>query len=461
MRTSMGFWDAVFGKRGALELPLPDGTTKTVKVTEKWLAEMQRQGKITPVNAPVVIVHTITKLAGDREDESLFSEGSEQWIVGRDIQKHEYDKVKDEETGDLYAFVMPEDGGSRICCVDKKMWMLTKANRETVADKDRGSYKIRDMALPPDPQEDELAEAPDHYDEPEEAPGHYDESSEEGGPEANSGAIGDKAIWKAGLELIKVAIKNKIVDFANFVDWMLEVGQADMVATIGPNVEQMWDYVTSKSDKLNPRETTVAERMTFLREQEKKREEEAEEKTEAIPVDSHDQTTYRLCDVCNAKVADGDGACIPAQEFRALLDAGFGIDPTNVEMLTSSGMSTEEAVKRLREQYLQSSSDWLLCTKCAAEADEASRQPKREAVAEEPKSNTGFWRNFWIACFLLSVVAIIVGCVLLYLEMDSYKPEKGGWPWETKGVTTQVDSYDGTTSAMAPAGDRGFHATQS
>lgn len=38
---------------------------------------------------------------------------------------------------------------------------------------------------------------------------------------------------------------------------------------------------------------------------------------------------------------------------------------------------------------------------------------------------------------LLSLFAIITACVLLYLEMDSYKPDKGGgsgWPWETQGA---------------------------
>jgi len=61
--------------------------------------------------------------------------------------------------------------------------------------------------------------------------------------------------------------------------------------------------------------------------------------------------------------------------------------------------------------------------------------------------------NIYTMMLLLSLFAIITGCVLLYLEMESYKPEKGGLPWETKGATTQLESYDGTTFALAPVAD--------
>ncbi len=63
--------------------------------------------------------------------------------------------------------------------------------------------------------------------------------------------------------------------------------------------------------------------------------------------------------------------------------------------------------------------------------------------------------NIYTMMLLLSLFAIITGCVLLYLEMESYKPEGGGWPWEAKGLRTQLESYDGTTFALAPAGDFG------
>ena len=80
------------------------------------------------------------------------------------------------------------------------------------------------------------------------------------------------------------------------------------------------------------------------------------------------------CDVCNEPVADGQGCCVSSRTFRRLLHAGFGIHPKNIEMLTSSGMSHDEAMGRLQQTYLQSTTDWLLCPKCAHQARNALRQ---------------------------------------------------------------------------------------
>jgi len=35
MKTSVGFWDALFGERATLEIPSPKGGMKKVKVTQK------------------------------------------------------------------------------------------------------------------------------------------------------------------------------------------------------------------------------------------------------------------------------------------------------------------------------------------------------------------------------------------------------------------------------------------
>jgi hypothetical protein len=48
---------------------------------------------------------------------------------------------------------------------------------------------------------------------------------------------------------------------------------------------------------------------------------------------------------------------------------------------------------------------------------------------------------------LLSLFAIITACILLYLEMDSYRPEGGDRsPWDTQGVTVNTLSSLETTS---------------
>jgi hypothetical protein len=80
------------------------------------------------------------------------------------------------------------------------------------------------------------------------------------------------------------------------------------------------------------------------------------------------------CDICNASVRDGAGAKVSAERFRRLLALGFGIDPANVEMLTSSGMPKAQAVEMLKQQYMMSSSDWLLCPSCAKAAVDIARQ---------------------------------------------------------------------------------------
>lgn len=81
-----------------------------------------------------------------------------------------------------------------------------------------------------------------------------------------------------------------------------------------------------------------------------------------------------LCDVCNARVLDGQGCRVSPSTFRQLFDAGFGIDPVNLEMLTSTGMTRDDARARLRQAYVASKTDWLLCPKCACGARNALRQ---------------------------------------------------------------------------------------
>ncbi len=37
MKTSVGFWDVLFGERVTLETPSPNGGVKKVEVTKKWM----------------------------------------------------------------------------------------------------------------------------------------------------------------------------------------------------------------------------------------------------------------------------------------------------------------------------------------------------------------------------------------------------------------------------------------
>lgn len=74
-----------------------------------------------------------------------------------------------------------------------------------------------------------------------------------------------------------------------------------------------------------------------------------------------------LCDICNATVFD-DASRIPANEFRALLDRGFGINEINVQMVMEAGISREEAIQKLTDVYRTSQSDWVLCDSCFTKA---------------------------------------------------------------------------------------------
>lgn len=74
------------------------------------------------------------------------------------------------------------------------------------------------------------------------------------------------------------------------------------------------------------------------------------------------------CDVCNAEILPNQGERIEAEYFRYLLNNGFGIHESNITMLVDTGMPRDEAITALRQQYIASTSDWLLCPRCATSA---------------------------------------------------------------------------------------------
>jgi hypothetical protein len=76
-----------------------------------------------------------------------------------------------------------------------------------------------------------------------------------------------------------------------------------------------------------------------------------------------------LCDVCNATTEEKDASRIPAESFRKLLVEGFGMDETNIPMLTDAGISREAAIDMLTYNYSTTQSEWLLCPGCTAKAE--------------------------------------------------------------------------------------------
>ena len=75
------------------------------------------------------------------------------------------------------------------------------------------------------------------------------------------------------------------------------------------------------------------------------------------------------CDVCHATISETDSARISAERFRHLRDRGFGINETNIKVLTEVGVSRSQAISLLSEQYRVLKSDWILCAIWFAKAD--------------------------------------------------------------------------------------------
>ncbi|OGA45456.1 MAG: hypothetical protein A3F74_08580 [Betaproteobacteria bacterium RIFCSPLOWO2_12_FULL_62_58] len=92
------------------------------------------------------------------------------------------------------------------------------------------------------------------------------------------------------------------------------------------------------------------------------------------PSPPHLQPITMTCDVCNASITEQDAARVSAEQFRALLTKGFGIDETNIRMLVETGIPREQAIELLTRQYSTSQSDWLLCTDCAGKAKNLSSE---------------------------------------------------------------------------------------
>lgn len=85
------------------------------------------------------------------------------------------------------------------------------------------------------------------------------------------------------------------------------------------------------------------------------------------------------CDVCNANIFSGSGTKIPAATFRVLLERGFGIGTENLAMLTDSGITKEQAIQMLKQQYYAMESDWLLCSQCSDTSHQVLHQ-KNDSV---------------------------------------------------------------------------------
>ena len=135
MKTSVGYWDALFGERVTLELPAPDGGVKKVEVTKKWMEQMEREGKMKSVSSPTVKVNILDPMGGlsfdkfDDPDDFRDALGQprddhrvEYWTIGEKVPQEQHDKLLDPETKELYALTTYKDGKPSTYLIQKNLW---------------------------------------------------------------------------------------------------------------------------------------------------------------------------------------------------------------------------------------------------------------------------------------------------------------------------------------------------
>lgn len=122
MKTYVGISDRLFGKWVKMQLPQPDGSIKEVPVTEKWLAKMQGEKKMSQVAQ----VHIWDVRCGMSAMDFLM-EGPgdpfriEQWTIGKQISQTQYDRFRD-KNGDLYVSVNYKEGEPEQILLSKPAW---------------------------------------------------------------------------------------------------------------------------------------------------------------------------------------------------------------------------------------------------------------------------------------------------------------------------------------------------
>lgn len=145
MRTSVGFWDSLFGKRITLELPSPDGTVRKVQVTEKWFQEMQRQGKVSPITGTTVKVNVLDPMGGtdlsnldapSKLFEAVMEPKQEHlvetWTVGKEISHDQYQRFVDPQTQELYVLIKYDKGKRSRHTVPRSLWNQAKQMMDSI-----------------------------------------------------------------------------------------------------------------------------------------------------------------------------------------------------------------------------------------------------------------------------------------------------------------------------------------
>ena len=144
MRTDMGFFDRLFGGKATIQLPQQDGSTRTVRVSIKWLEEMERLGKISTVMSQSIKVHVLDPRGGLGQElasqyalppEMLEDLGMstaaekyrvEAWKVGVEISAGDYFKFRDQHTDALYVLLEYQAGKPNVRILPRDLWVQAR-----------------------------------------------------------------------------------------------------------------------------------------------------------------------------------------------------------------------------------------------------------------------------------------------------------------------------------------------
>jgi len=112
MKFDGGPSDRLFGKRVTLGFRTHDGKPGTREVTEQWLDDQLKAGKLTPIEG-LVQVHIADPFRGCYVD---------YWKIGEQIRQETVDRRLDPETQALYAIVVYKAGQPETFLCDVATW---------------------------------------------------------------------------------------------------------------------------------------------------------------------------------------------------------------------------------------------------------------------------------------------------------------------------------------------------
>lgn len=123
MRFSNGLLDSFFGRRTTISVPLTDGTSRQISVTEKWLRKMQANGAISPFMSAdgMVEVHHYDAFEGY---------SVRFWKIGEDIDQEMVTKFQDPESSSLYVMTVYKGQESKTTVLKRSQWEEWRAKFE-------------------------------------------------------------------------------------------------------------------------------------------------------------------------------------------------------------------------------------------------------------------------------------------------------------------------------------------